>query len=146
MENLLGVYTDSSQHNLKEHLYDVESQIRGLTSLGIPASSYGSLMSSILMTKLPQEFRLLVNHEVKWNLMELINGEIDARERASISNYIPIYRATHKCCPASKWYNSAPKCVYCYQNHSSTSCKTIVDVATQKQTQDSVSIAYIRIT
>ena len=92
MENLLGVDSIVSQHNLRglRHLHDtIESQIRGLRSLGIPATSYGSLLSSVLMTKLPQEFRLIVSREVqdeKWNvdrLMQLIEREIDARERAS---------------------------------------------------------------
>jgi len=65
MENLLGVDSIVSQHNLKglRHLHDtIESQIRGLRSLGIPATSYGSLLSSVLMTKLP---RLIVSREVQ---------------------------------------------------------------------------------
>jgi len=78
----LSVDTISSQHNLKglRRLHNtVVSQIRGLRSLGIPAAAYGSLMFSILMTKLSQKCRLLVNHKVpdgEWNLdrsMQLIN-------------------------------------------------------------------------
>ena len=71
MENLLGVDSIVSQHNLRglRHLHDtIESQIRGLRSLGIPATSYGSLLSSVLMTKLRQEFIVLmtiVSHEVQ---------------------------------------------------------------------------------
>ncbi|XP_065917691.1 uncharacterized protein [Dysidea avara] len=144
MENLLSVDTITSQHNLKglRHLHDtVESHIRGLRSLGIPATSYGSLMSSVLMTKLPQEFRLLVNREVpdeEWNLdrlMQLIDREIDARERASIGNYMPRKTRTEPPTAAMLLASGAvqPKCAYCRHNHSSTSRKTIVDVTARKQ-------------
>ena len=95
MENLLGIDVITSQHNLKglRHLYDtVESQVRGLRSLGVPAASYGSLLSSILMSKLPQELRLIVSREVQdeeWELerlMRIIEREVEARERASTAN------------------------------------------------------------
>ena len=44
------------------HLYDlIESQVRGLQALGVPAESYGSLLLSVLMNKLPQELRLIVS-------------------------------------------------------------------------------------
>ena len=86
MDTLLNLEVVSS-HNLKElrHLFDkVETHVRGLKSLGIPPSSYGSLLSSILMSKLPQDLRLrLVSQRVtdsEWDLdslMNVINEEID---------------------------------------------------------------------
>ena len=83
-----------SQHNLHglRHLYDlVESQVRGLKSLGVEPSSYGSLLSSVLLQKLPPELRLIVSREVSesdWNLDKLLKQlerEIKARERATMS-------------------------------------------------------------
>ena len=144
MENLLSIDAITSHNNLKglRHLHDmVESQIRGLRSLGVPAASYGSLMSSVLMAKLPQEFRLLVNREVhdeEWNLdglMQLIDREIDARERASMGTH-NLRRTRTDISTAAALLSSGtsqPKCSYCRQNHSSTSCKTVVDVAARKQ-------------
>ena len=55
------VVADSNLRAL-HRLYDtVESQVRGLRSLGVASESYGSLLSSILLTKLPQELRLIIS-------------------------------------------------------------------------------------
>ena len=56
MEMLLNVDAVTTQYNLKElrHLYDtVESQVRGLKSLGVSAETYGRLLVLVLMNKLP---------------------------------------------------------------------------------------------
>ena len=74
MENLLGIDAITFQHNLKglRHLYDTdETQVKGLRSLGVPATTYGSLLSSVLMSKLPQELRLIVSREVRDEEWEL---------------------------------------------------------------------------
>ena len=58
MDLLLNLKAVSSQHNLRglRQLFDVvESNVRGLRAFGIPASSYGGLLSSILVSKLPIE-------------------------------------------------------------------------------------------
>ena len=92
MDILMNLEAVSSQHDLKglRHLYNlVESHTRGLASLGVPSSSYGALLSSVLITKLPQEFRLTVSREIKegeWDLsavMKILDRETDARERAA---------------------------------------------------------------
>ena len=144
MENLLGIDAITSQHNLKglRHLYDtVESQVRSLRSLGVPAASYGSLLSSVLMNKLPQELRLIVSREVqneKWELerlMRIVERGINARERASTANQVP--RRPHRELPTATALLSSgsiiPKCSYCRQNHSSASCRSVTDVAARKQ-------------
>ena len=98
MEDLLGIDAITSQHNLKglRHLYDtIELEVRGLRSLGVPAASYGSPLSSVLMSELTQELRLIISHEVQdeeWELkrlMGIIEREIEARERASMANQVP---------------------------------------------------------
>ena len=66
--------------------YNIESQVRGLRSFGVPAALYGNLLSSILMNKLPQELRLTISWEVQdeeWELDKLMNieWEINAWER-----------------------------------------------------------------
>ena len=74
MEALLTLEAVTSQNNLKalRHLHDqVESQVRGLRALGIPAESYGSLLSPVILSKLPQEFRVIVSRQVRegsWQL------------------------------------------------------------------------------
>ena len=91
MDILLKTEAVSSHHNLKglRHLYDiVESQVRGLKSLGVESSSYGSILFSVLLQKLPPELRLILSREIReddWNLDSLpkqMEEEIKARERA----------------------------------------------------------------
>ena len=99
MDTLINLEAVASQHNIKAlcQLYDsTETQVRGLQSLGIESDSYGiesdsygSLLSSVLMNKLPAELRLIVSHEVKdkWELdklMRIIEGEVEARERVHL--------------------------------------------------------------
>ena len=95
MDTLINLDAVASQNNIKalRQLYDsIEAQVRGLKALGIESDSYGSLLSSVLMNKLPPELHLIVSREVKdrqWELDELkriIEGEIEARERASGTN------------------------------------------------------------
>ena len=60
MEQLLNTDGVTSQHDVR-HLYDViETNVRSLESLG---ESYSSLLSSVLMNKLPSELRLLASRK-----------------------------------------------------------------------------------
>ena len=65
-------------------LYDkIESNVRGLASLGVTSDSYGSLLSSVLIQKLTSELRLIVGRRVtdKWTLpsiMEVLGEDLEA--------------------------------------------------------------------
>jgi len=151
MEALLNLEEVTSQYNLKalRHLHDlVESQVRGLRSLGVAAESYGSLLSPVILSKLPSEFRLIISREVKedrWQLDELmrvIDEEVRARERATNSsgranNGNRQTRGSNKGFPTSTSLFSsnspAPKCSYCREQHSSNACKSITDPSERKQ-------------
>ena len=64
MDVLLNVEPVTSQYNLSglRHMYDLmESHIRSLKSLGVASESYGSLLSPVLLNKLPSELRLIVS-------------------------------------------------------------------------------------
>ena len=90
MDILLNVSPVTNQDTRKlRALYDtLEAHVRSLKSLGIPSNSYGSLLSSIIMNKLPQELRLIISREIKdqdWqldNIMHALEDELKARERA----------------------------------------------------------------
>ena len=69
--------------------YDkVESQIRSLRALGQTSDSYGSLLIPVLMKRLPQEFRLMLNRKMNdedWTvntIMKELEDEVKAREKA----------------------------------------------------------------
>ena len=74
MDQLLNVNPVTSGNNLAglRHLFDTtETHIRGLKSLGVTANSYGSLLSSVLLKKLPADIRLLISRRVSekdWSL------------------------------------------------------------------------------
>ena len=94
MEMLLNLEPVTSNHNLRglRRLYDqIESHVRALKALRVTSDAYGTLLSFVLMNKLPSELRLVVSRHSagdNWELdplMELIEQEIEARERADTS-------------------------------------------------------------
>ena len=79
MDQLLHMDAVSSQHDVKgrRRLYDtIESNVRNLTSVGVKSEAYGALLSSVLMSKLPPELRLIVirqiGEEEEWKLDSLM--------------------------------------------------------------------------
>ena len=90
MDLLLNLDAVTSQNDLKglRKLYDVvESNVRGLLSLGVQSSSYVRLLNPVLISKLPSELHLIVSRELKeeeWSferMMEIVERELAARER-----------------------------------------------------------------
>ena len=67
MEALLSLDAVPSDTNLKalRHLYDaIESQVRGLKSMGVTPETYGSLLSSVVVAKIPPEIRLIISRKI----------------------------------------------------------------------------------
>ena len=63
MDILLNLDAVTSQHDLKglRKLYNVvESNVRGLRALGVQSSSYGGLLTPVLISKLPSDLRLII--------------------------------------------------------------------------------------
>ena len=153
METLLNVNSvksgPSGNTQPLRQLYDlIESQVRSLNSLGVSSNSYRSLLSSVVMSKLPQDLRLIVSREVKdeWDLdriLEVFRSELEARERASGSNVHTTEQLSNKF-PNSKGRKelptdaalftkeSKPTCTYCRIDHASNACKTVTNVAARK--------------
>ncbi len=93
MDQLLNVDPVTSAYNLKglHGLFDsVETHIRSLRSLRVEADSYGSLLSPVLLNKLPHDVRLLISRKVPekdWSLDALLKeleDELQARERVVV--------------------------------------------------------------
>ena len=92
MDLLLNLEAANSQCNVSglRQLFDVvESNVMVLQVLGVPASSYGGLLSSIFISKLPTELRLIVSRELnesEWDfesMMQIFQREVEARERSA---------------------------------------------------------------
>ena len=152
MEILLNLDTVTSHLNMRSlrKLHDtVESNVRSLKSLGVPRETYGGLLSSILMIKLPQEFRLVITREMgndDWQLDQLLaifKRELEARERAEappVNGNQPLPPKPpnkNKRDPGTTFslFNgnaNGPTCTYCKGKHPSKDCKTVIDVLARK--------------
>jgi len=78
MDILRNAEAVTSQYHLKSlcHLYDlIESHVRSLKALGVTSDSYGSLLITVLLNKLPQALRLLLSRKIgedSWSLDALM--------------------------------------------------------------------------
>ena len=78
MDILLNAEPVTLLRSLKglRYLYKlVRSHVRGLKVLGVSSESYGSLLSSVVLNKLPQELRLIVGRKISdehWTLDALM--------------------------------------------------------------------------
>ena len=145
MDLLLNIESVTFQHNLKglRHLYDtVESQVRSLKALGVSEDSYGSMLSSVFMNKLPEELRLIISRHVREDewivdvVMNVTEGEIIARERALGNSCRGSKRTTRDPLTASSLLTSrseAPKCSCCHQSHTLSTCRTVTGASERKQ-------------
>ena len=145
MDLLLNIEPITFQHNLKglRHLYDtVESQVRSLKALGVSADSYGSMLGSVFMNKLPEELGLIISRHVReneWTLEAIMNvteREIIATERALGNSCRGPKRTTRDPLTASSLLTSgsgAPKYSYCDRSHTLSTCRTVTNVSERKQ-------------
>ena len=146
MDTLLHLTAVTSHHDVKglRQLCDaIDANVRGLKALEVEAESYGSLMVSILMNKLPSEIRLIVSRNLtseKWDfkdVMQIVEQEVDARERSFAS----IQRAQQPPRPsfsrgtatALVTENATVKCAFCDQDHRSQFCSSVTDVMARKE-------------
>ena len=124
--------------------------MRGLKALKVPAQSYGGLLTSVLVNKLPPELRLIITREMVgelWDLERLMRTfelEVDARERAfvptSSSTGFSNSRRNQPRLPTASTLvashsgsNNKLTCVYCDGDHASSSCPTVADAAKRKE-------------
>ncbi|KAL5500600.1 hypothetical protein EMCRGX_G012191 [Ephydatia muelleri] len=145
MEALLELETVTSIHDIQplRTLCDkIESHVRSLNSLGVPSSSYGSLLSSIVMNKMPQEIRLVVSRKLvdcEWGFDEfikIVEEEVDARERASLvasSTMAAPRKSKDRPTATSLLSSESTCCTYCGRAHPSSCCRTISSVTDRKE-------------
>lgn len=146
MESLLHVPAVASDTHLKDlrRLYDqAESNIRSLQALGVEPASYGTMLSSVLLSKLPPDLQLIVSRKVSADdldmgtILETFETELVARERAN--NAVP--HSTRRTQAHSHSSTSAflaatpssPTCAFCDQAHSPTSCTVVTGAEARKK-------------
>ena len=140
-------------------VYDrINTNIRGLESLGIKSDQYGSLLIPIIMSKLPSETRLIIARNSEYDvwkiddLMKTILSEVEAREiseRVKTTNErkpnFPNNRGPNQhrnnnpgtaaaLYSGDNTYNSIKiRCAYCHEFHFSASCEKIKDLKQRKE-------------
>lgn len=135
----------SAAHQLRNirRLYDsVETHIRSLKSLGVDSKTYGTLLASVLLNKLPQELRLIMSRKTSDvgldQLLEQVRQEIDARERARTTQPNPSQptrkprEQPHTAATLFSGYSPA-SCCYCQQQHAAEACTTVKGIKDRKR-------------
>ena len=125
--------------------YDlVENHIRGLSSLGVPKVSYGTLLVPIILGKLSTPTLAREHSNLKWTIDELqaaLLKEIRIMESGLYITDPATYMSTPKNPPATASFHTAVKavhntapsgkkkliCVYCKGEHSPTLCNVVTD-------------------
>lgn len=146
MESLLAINAIASDHHLRDlrRLYDQsEANIRSLKALGVEPESYGAMLSSVLLSKLPPELRLIVSRKVSaddlemGSLLETFEQELIARERANNPAVSPTRHVQNRGRPSTSAFvvttPGQPACAFCRQSHSSVNCTTASDVEARKK-------------
>ena len=144
MEALLSLPAVTSVYELRNlrQLYDkVESHVQSLKSIGIAASSYGNLLASILMKKIPSDLCLIVSRETvedNWDLdslLKVLEKEIEARERAAMNTSAQPRKPVRDYSTAAALLSDtlSPLCAFCDQPHYSTHCGVVTDHEKRKQ-------------
>ena len=157
MDGLLSLPTVNSHHDVKclRRLYDaVESHVRGLRALGVRTESYGGMLISIIMSKSPEELRLIVSREIttdSWEISDVlttIDKEVTIRERSTASSSGSEVRFKKHKSPqtAATFLNSTPRvnrCVYCNKDHLTSTCDVVKDIQARKDVLRQAGRCYV---
>lgn len=100
-------------------------------ALSVDPVSYGSLLSSVLLSKIPQEFCLIISQEVpqeNWEfeaILMIIEREIEAKEMAidsSVTKKLNARNSTTASLLGSGTRSDHGTCCYCKQDHQPAHC------------------------
>ena len=100
MDKLLSISPVTSLNDIAKirNVYDeIEVHVRNLNSLNIDTKQYGPVLVSVVMSKVPEQIRLIISRAMpennEWDvdrLLEILKQEIESRERCTyMSNAKP---------------------------------------------------------
>ena len=155
MDILLSVeaVSSSSNHTALRRLYDkVESNVRSLEALGVSADSYGSLLTSVLIKKLPNELRLIMSRKSAgdWELtsmMTILADELEARERSATRHVKDGGRRTSDTPTTAAFVSGDRKaalgCCYCQGEHSPQAWNVVKSTQDRRQILRTTGKCYV---
>ena len=140
MESLLclpHVRSNKDTRGLRQIFDQVENNLRSLQALGIESKSYGSLLVPIVLTRLPDEMRLIISRtydseEQVWQLDELLEAfstEVKARERCELVSVEENLQASVATLNVN---GENSKCIFCSDNHKTSQCRTVANPNARK--------------
>ena len=133
---------NTSRTSQLRYVYDkISVHVRGLASIGISSEPYGSMLIPIIMSKIPNEIRLVIARKTTaqvWNIDELLDTikvEIEAREVSEGVQSSSQSTRKHGAVPptvgafVTNGCNSDKfqiRCAFCEKPLYSASCKSVV--------------------
>ena len=149
MDTLLNLTAVTLEHDLRglRRLYnDVEANVRSLKVLGVEQGSYGAMLTSVLLNKLPNDVRLIVTRKTPSDRLDLptlltvLEDELVARERSRDSNRGGRHPPDFKTRPSSMattllagMQEKPNSCCYCQQSHPASDCQVVKGIYARKQ-------------
>ena len=147
MQALLNLPNPSNNHSSLQIFYDtIENHMRGLASLGKSPDTYGSLLTPIILTKLPNEIKKNLarqNTNSEWTLKVLMDNilrELQVFETSfhnGSNSSLPMLTPTASFYTGARGQSNRPTgqaerkraiCVFCKGPHSSNACTVITKV------------------
>ena len=143
METLLNldpVMSDQNLRGLRKLYNDVEANTRSLKALGVEPETYGAMLASVLLGKLPPDLRLIIGRKTAESelmlqaLQGVLEEELTARERTVTPQPQPRNERPPRSTTTTllSGAQAGPTCSYCQQSHASTECTTITDVKARR--------------
>ena len=151
MESFLNLSAVSGEQDLRSlhQLYnDVKANIRSLKALGVEQESYETMLTSVLLTKLPPEVRLIVTRNAPGDDLDLaslqiaLEEELIARERSHDptrnNRHLqdkprPRPTATALFSETQETAGGPTSCYYCQQSHTLSECHVVKDLYARRQ-------------
>ena len=148
---------------LRKIYNSLETSVRNLTELNVDINSYGTLLISLILERIPSELKVIISRRFKddvWDLLSLIEifkEELFARERIeAIDNTENSFEGenlftaqtlanhSYKNTRLNKSDREKQVCVYCQsKNHISTRCVNVKNVETRKNILRSSGRCYL---
>jgi len=150
MDTLLQIVQVKAGTDVKQlrAVYDkIEINVRGLQSLGIKPDQYGCLLVPVIMSKVPEDIRLIILRQFSsenWTfevLLKCFKQELEAREKCvAVSKSSSRKEEQNKRDGDSRIGSSSRalvtkngkensvKCTFCRDNHLSVNCDIVTDV------------------
>ena len=158
--NLSPVTSNTDTKKLRELHDEIEVNVRCLKNLDIASSTYGPVLVNIIMSKLPEDIKLIVSRAMasvnslgmgcsdEWKIDELLKSlkqEIESREMCYFvshsrnselgtgKKYQEKFSAA-SLVTSTDTYSSHPgtKCVFCDQSHASWKCSVVTEISSRK--------------